>query len=157
MSDTGLIRDEAEIHSHVSRVEVIAQLEATLLGDPSLLLTGESTFRSKFHLQSSSSPRSWPACQPDPHLRPSTPPWPTFQDWLGLSNLDRKQGRPPLLQGAAEYRYEPTQNQISNNPKLQVLPSKKITVQPNRPPTLCCGRSQVFISYVQINLNKARL
>ena len=28
MSDTGLIRDEAEIHAHVSRVEVIAQLEA---------------------------------------------------------------------------------------------------------------------------------
>ena len=40
MSDTGLIRTEAEIHSHVSRVEVIAQLEATLLGDPSLLLHG---------------------------------------------------------------------------------------------------------------------
>ena len=28
VSDTGLIRDEAEIHAHVSRVEVIAQLEA---------------------------------------------------------------------------------------------------------------------------------
>ena len=24
-----------------------------------------------------------------------------------------------------------------------MLPSKKITVQPNRPPTICCGRSQV--------------
>ena len=31
---------------------------------------------------------------------------------------------------------------------MQVLPSKKITVQPNTPPTLCCGRSQV------INLDK---
>ena len=45
MSDTGLIRDEAEIHAHVSRVEVIAQLEATLLGDPSLLLTGQQRSR----------------------------------------------------------------------------------------------------------------
>jgi len=27
---------------------------------------------------------------------------------------------------------------------VKVLPSKKITVEPNRPPTLCCGRSQDF-------------
>ena len=41
VSDTGLIREEAEIHAHVSRVEVIAQAEATLLGDPAHLLRGE--------------------------------------------------------------------------------------------------------------------
>merc|ERR1712080_143580 len=40
VSDASMIREEAEIHSHVSRVEVIAQLEATLLGDPALLLRG---------------------------------------------------------------------------------------------------------------------
>ena len=40
VSDTGLIREEAEIHAHVSRVEVIAQVEATLLGDPAHLLRG---------------------------------------------------------------------------------------------------------------------
>lgn len=31
---------QAEIHAHVSRVEVIAQVEATLLGDPANLLRG---------------------------------------------------------------------------------------------------------------------
>ena len=46
-------------------------------------------------------PRSWSACQPDSHLRSSTPPWTSFQNWLGLSHLDCQQGRPPLLQGAA--------------------------------------------------------
>ena len=40
VSDTGLIREEAEIHAHVSRVEVISQAEATLLGDPAHLLRG---------------------------------------------------------------------------------------------------------------------
>ena len=40
VSDTGLIREEAEIHAHISRVEVIAQAEATLLGDPVQLLRG---------------------------------------------------------------------------------------------------------------------
>merc|ERR1719300_803614 len=40
VSDTGLIREEAEIHAHVSRVEVVAQAEATLLGDPAHLLRG---------------------------------------------------------------------------------------------------------------------
>ena len=40
VSDTGLIREEAEIHAHVCRVEVIAQVEATLLGDPAHLLRG---------------------------------------------------------------------------------------------------------------------
>jgi len=40
VSDTGLIREEAEIHAHVSRVEVISQAEATLLGDPAHLLKG---------------------------------------------------------------------------------------------------------------------
>ena len=41
VSDTGLIREEAEIHAHVSRVEVIAQVEATLLRDPARLLRGQ--------------------------------------------------------------------------------------------------------------------
>ena len=41
VSDTGLIREEAEIHAHVCRVEVIAQVEATLLGDPANLLRGQ--------------------------------------------------------------------------------------------------------------------
>jgi len=41
VSDTGLIREEAEIHAHVSRVEVISQAEATLLGDPGHLLRGQ--------------------------------------------------------------------------------------------------------------------
>jgi len=40
VSDTGLIREEAEIHAHVTRVEVISQAEATLLGDPAHLLRG---------------------------------------------------------------------------------------------------------------------
>eukprot|EP00092_Neocalanus_flemingeri_P072202 GFUD01088838.1.p1 GENE.GFUD01088838.1~~GFUD01088838.1.p1 ORF type:complete len:176 (+),score=30.47 GFUD01088838.1:3-530(+) len=40
VSDNGLIREEAEIHAHVSRVEVISQAEATLLGDPAHLLRG---------------------------------------------------------------------------------------------------------------------
>jgi len=40
VSDTGLIREQAEIHAHVSRVEVISQVEATLLGDPANLLKG---------------------------------------------------------------------------------------------------------------------
>ena len=31
---------QAEIHAHVSRVEVIAQAEATLLGDPANLIRG---------------------------------------------------------------------------------------------------------------------
>ena len=61
VSDTGLIREEvsllcekmtyieifsfqAEIHAHVSRVEVIAHVEATLLGDPAHLLRGYGWF-----------------------------------------------------------------------------------------------------------------
>eukprot|EP00092_Neocalanus_flemingeri_P003648 GFUD01003915.1.p1 GENE.GFUD01003915.1~~GFUD01003915.1.p1 ORF type:complete len:987 (+),score=184.76 GFUD01003915.1:133-3093(+) len=40
VSDTGLIREQAEIHAHICRVEAIAALEATLLGDPSLLSKG---------------------------------------------------------------------------------------------------------------------
>jgi len=42
VSDTGLIREEAEIHSHVCRVEVISAAEATILGDPAHILTGPS-------------------------------------------------------------------------------------------------------------------
>ena len=45
VSDTGLIREQAEIFAHVSRVEVIAQVEATLLGDPAHLLRGEQMRR----------------------------------------------------------------------------------------------------------------
>ena len=45
VSDTGLIREQAEIFAHVSRVEVIAQVEATLLGDPAHLLRGEQRRR----------------------------------------------------------------------------------------------------------------
>jgi len=40
VSDTGIIREEAEIHGHICRVEAISALEATLLGDPSLLWRG---------------------------------------------------------------------------------------------------------------------
>ena len=40
VSDTGLIREDAEIHSHVCRVEVISAAEATILGDPAHILTG---------------------------------------------------------------------------------------------------------------------
>eukprot|EP00090_Calanus_glacialis_P042815 TRINITY_DN758_c0_g1_i3.p1 TRINITY_DN758_c0_g1~~TRINITY_DN758_c0_g1_i3.p1 ORF type:complete len:564 (-),score=123.95 TRINITY_DN758_c0_g1_i3:119-1678(-) len=40
VSDTALIREEAEIHAHICRVEAIAAVEATLLGDPSLLSRG---------------------------------------------------------------------------------------------------------------------
>jgi len=42
VSDTGLIREQAEIHAHICRVEAIAAVEATLLGDPSLLGKGPS-------------------------------------------------------------------------------------------------------------------
>jgi hypothetical protein len=42
VSDTGLIREEAEIHSHVCRVEVISSAEATILGDPGHILTGDT-------------------------------------------------------------------------------------------------------------------
>eukprot|EP00088_Acartia_fossae_P001698 TRINITY_DN10679_c0_g1_i3.p1 TRINITY_DN10679_c0_g1~~TRINITY_DN10679_c0_g1_i3.p1 ORF type:complete len:444 (+),score=69.99 TRINITY_DN10679_c0_g1_i3:1-1332(+) len=40
VSDTGLIREEAEIYAHVCRVEVISAAEATILGDPARILTG---------------------------------------------------------------------------------------------------------------------
>jgi len=40
VSDTGLIREQAEIHAYICRVEAIAAVEATLLGDPALLWRG---------------------------------------------------------------------------------------------------------------------
>ena len=48
VSDTGLIREDAEIHSHVCRVEVISAAEATILGDPAHILTGRySSYRTE--------------------------------------------------------------------------------------------------------------
>jgi len=106
VSDTGLIRNEAEIHAHVSRVEVIAQLEATLLGDPSLLLTGRGMLA---------------------HLIPTC-------------GLRRHLGR--LFRIGSLFRTLTASRGVLLF--FRVLPSKKITVQPNRPPTICCGRSQDF-------------
>merc|ERR1719206_1351121 len=40
VSDTGRIQEQAEIHAHICRVEAIAAVEATLLGDPALLSRG---------------------------------------------------------------------------------------------------------------------
>ena len=152
MSDTGLIRDEAEIHSHVSRVEVIAQLEATLLGDPSLLLAGGQCDQlvKPFHVWLSSSVLFLPGRGLLANLVPTC-------------GLRRHLGR--LFRIGSVFRtltasrgvllfYRVLQNIDMNQPKIksqiiqnsiQVLPSKKITVQPNRPPALCCGRSQVQI------------
>ena len=61
VSDTGLIREEAEIHAHVSRVEVISQAEATLLGDPAHLLKGRVTQYSLKRLYNVCYYRSWMA------------------------------------------------------------------------------------------------
>ncbi|XP_040572120.1 transient receptor potential cation channel subfamily A member 1 homolog [Lepeophtheirus salmonis] len=44
VSDTGVIREEAEIHSIVSQVDVISYLEAMLLGDPFNFLSNWPTF-----------------------------------------------------------------------------------------------------------------
>eukprot|EP00096_Caligus_rogercresseyi_P013882 TRINITY_DN6471_c0_g1_i1.p1 TRINITY_DN6471_c0_g1~~TRINITY_DN6471_c0_g1_i1.p1 ORF type:complete len:967 (-),score=257.24 TRINITY_DN6471_c0_g1_i1:290-3190(-) len=44
VSDTGVIREEAEIHSIVSQVDIISYLEAMLLGDPFNFLSNWPTF-----------------------------------------------------------------------------------------------------------------
>ena len=43
VSDTGVIREEAEIYAHICRVEVISAAEATILGDPARILTGKNS------------------------------------------------------------------------------------------------------------------
>ena len=44
VSDTGVIRSEAEINYYVSQVEVISYIESMLLGDPFNFLSNWPTF-----------------------------------------------------------------------------------------------------------------
>ena len=148
VSETGLIREDAEIHAHVSRSALLSLLlhltrnnhELNLQGGGDRTAGSHAPGRPRHAAHRSYGHRTGPKRKAgNTHLDNICPGSGVLGRLLPSCGLRRRLGS--MLRLGAVFRLLT----VSKGVLLfySVLPSKRIQVEPNRPRTLCCGPDQV--------------